>query len=230
MLRESALVAMCIALAGCASPTGLPVGAQAYDVIPAPSRQTAPAEYRIGPLDVLKITVFQEPDLSLEEVPVDASGNILFPLIGQVAVSGKTSTELSNAIADRLGERYLVAPQVSTIVSTSASQNVTVEGAVRKPGVFPLQGPTTLLQAMAMSEGPTQTAKMGEVIVFRRKEDGVFAAQFDIGKIRIGQAPNPEILGGDIVVVGNSFAKQLFRDFMQLSPILSTVFVRLDNN
>src|SRR3546814_6395808 len=93
----------------------------------------------------------------------DASGNILFPLIGQVSFPGKTSTELSNAIAQRLGERYLVDPQVSTIVSTSASQNVTVEGAVKKPGVFPLQGPTTLLQAMAFSEGPTQTAKLGEI-------------------------------------------------------------------
>ncbi|WOF44575.1 polysaccharide export protein [Sphingopyxis indica] len=229
LLGKTAIVAMCSLLAGCAS-TGLPTGDQAYAVIPAPSSQAAPSEYRIGPLDILKITVFQEPDLSLEEVPVDASGNILFPLIGQVAVSGKTSTELSNAIADRLGEKYLVDPQVSTIVSTSASQNVTVEGAVNKPGVFPLQGPTTLLQAMALSEGPTQTAKLREVIVFRRKEDGVYAAQFDLGAIRIGQAPNPEILGGDIVVVGNSFAKQLFRDFLQLSPILSTVFVRLSNN
>src|SRR3546814_12865246 len=94
---------------------------QAYEIIPAPSNQTAPSEYRIGPLDVLKITVFQEPDLSLEEVPVDASGNILFPLIGQVSVSGKTSTELSNAIAQRLGERYLVDPQVSTIEIGRAS-------------------------------------------------------------------------------------------------------------
>lgn len=220
---------MAIALSGCAS-TGLPQGQQAYDLIPAPSRQATPAEYRIGPLDVLKITVFQEPDLSLEEVPVDASGNILFPLIGQVSVTGKTSTELSNAIAQRLGERYLVDPQVSTIVSTSATQNVTVEGAVKKPGVFPLQGPTTLLQAMAMAEGPTQTAKLGEIIVFRRKDDGVYAAQFNLDDIRKGHAPNPEILGSDIVVVGNSFAKQLFRDFMQLSPILATVFVRLDQN
>src|SRR3546814_404768 len=191
--RKTALAAICLALPGCAS-TGLPSGDQAYEIIPAPSNQTAPSEYRIGPLDVLKITVFQEPDLSLEEVPVDASGNILFPLIGQVSVSGKTSTELSNAIAERLGERYLVDPQVSTIVSTSASQNVTVEGAVNKPGVFPLQGPTTLLQAMALSEGPTQTAKLGEVIVFRRKGDGVYAAQFDLDDIRVGRAPNPEIL------------------------------------
>ncbi len=188
------------------------------------------SEYRIGPLDVLKITVFQEPDLSLEEVPVDASGNILFPLIGQVSVTGKTSTELSSLIGERLGERYLVDPQVSTIVSSSATQNVTVEGAVKKPGVFPLQGPTTLLQAMAMAEGPTQTAKLGEIIVFRRKQDGVYAAQFNLDDIRKGRADNPEILGSDIVVVGNSFAKQLFRDFMQLSPLLATVFVRLDGN
>ena len=227
--RKTAVAVMGLALSACAT-TDLPKGSQAYDIIPAPTRQTAPSEYRIGPLDVLKITVFQEPDLSLEEVPVDASGNILFPLIGQVAVSGKTSTELSNDIARRLGERYLVDPQVSTIVSTSASQNVTVEGAVNKPGVFPLQGPTTLLQAMAMAEGPTQTAKLGEIIVFRRKEDGVYAAQFNLDDIRKGRADNPEILGSDIVVVGNSFAKQLFRDFMQLSPLLATVFVRLDNN
>lgn len=229
MLKKTAILATGIALSGCAS-SGLPQGQQAYDLIPAPSSQATPAEYRIGPLDVLKITVFQEPDLSLDEVPVDASGNILFPLIGQVSVTGKTSTELSNLIAQRLGEQYLVDPQVSTIVSASATQNVTVEGAVNKPGVFPLQGPTTLLQAMAMAEGPTETAKLGEVIVFRRKDDGVYAAQFNLDDIRKGRASNPEILGSDIVVVGNSFAKQLFRDFMQLSPILATVFIRLDGN
>lgn len=216
-------------ISGCAS-TNLPQGPEAYEIIPAPSSQATMSEYRIGPLDVLKITVFQEPDLSLEEVPVDASGNILFPLIGQVSVTGKTSTELSSLIGERLGERYLVDPQVSTIVSSSATQNVTVEGAVKKPGVFPLQGPTTLLQAMAMAEGPTQTAKLGEIIVFRRKQDGVYAAQFNLDDIRKGRADNPEILGSDIVVVGNSFAKQLFRDFMQLSPLLATVFVRLDGN
>jgi polysaccharide export outer membrane protein len=107
---------------------------------------------------------------------------------------------------------------------------VTVEGAVNKPGIFPLQGPTTLLQAMALAQGPTQTAKLKEVIVFRRKEDGVYAAQFDLEAIRTGNAPNPEILGSDVVVVGNSFAKQLFRDLLQLSPVLASVFIRLTEN
>src|SRR3546814_17395698 len=99
-------------------------------------------------------------DLSLEEVPVDASGNILFPLIGQVSISGKTSTELSNPIAERLGERYLVYPPVSTILSTSASRNVTVERADNKTGVLPLQGTPTLSQAMALIDERTQHTTM----------------------------------------------------------------------
>src|SRR3546814_6923156 len=105
--RKTALAAICLALPGCAS-TGLPSGDQAYEIIPAPSNQTAPSEYRIGPLDVLKITVFQEPDLSLEEVPVDASGNILFPLIGQVSVSGKRSEEHTSELQSLMRSSYAV--------------------------------------------------------------------------------------------------------------------------
>lgn len=227
-MRSSWLIVVLAAslLAGCKT-TSMPSGVAAYDVIPAPSAITRPADYQIGPLDLLKISVFQEEDLSLDEVPVDASGSILFPLIGKVDVTGKTSTELAEDIARKLGERYLVEPQVTVIVSRSASQKVTVEGAVNFPGVFEIEGPTTLLQAMALARGPSQTAKLNEVIVFRRKEDGVYAARFNVSDIRKGLQPNPEILGNDIVVVGNSFAKSLFRDFLQISPFLATVFVRL---
>ncbi|OAO05244.1 hypothetical protein A8B75_05540 [Sphingomonadales bacterium EhC05] len=216
-------------LAGC-STTNLPVGERAYDIIPAPSQQNRAADYKIGPLDILKVTVFQEEDLSFDEIPVDASGNVLFPLIGQVTVTGRTSIELASDIAARLGDRYLVDPQVSIIVSQSASQKVTVEGAVERPGVYPIEGQTTLLQAMALAEGPTETARLNEVIVFRTKEDGVYAAQFNLKDIRKGIQPNPEILGRDIVVVGDSFAKALFRDLLQLSPALASVFVQISRN
>ena len=214
-------------LAACASSSSLPQGDAAYTSFPPSTGERRAAEYEIGPLDVLKITVFQEPDLSLEEVPVDASGDVLLPLIGLVEAAGKTGTQLSSDIADRLGEQYLVDPQVSIIVSESASQNITVEGAVNQPGIFEIQGSSNLLQAMALARGPTETARLGEVIVFRSKEDGLYAAQFNLSDIRRGKAENPEILAGDIVVVGNSFAKALFRDFLQLSPLLATVFVRL---
>lgn len=227
LLRIGVLGLFALALSACAS-TSLPRGDDAYAMFPPSSGDSRPNEYQIGPLDVLKITVFQEPDLSLEEVPVDASGDVLLPLIGRVEAAGKTGTELSSDIADRLGERYLIDPQVSIIVSESASQNITVEGAVSQPGIFEIQGQSNLLQAIALARGPTETAKLGEVIVFRRKEDGLYAAQFNLSDIRVGRAENPEILAGDIVVVGNSFAKALFRDFLQLSPLLATVFVRLD--
>ncbi|MBO6944603.1 MAG: polysaccharide export protein [Altererythrobacter sp.] len=215
-------------LGACASSNSLPRGDAAYSNFPPPSSESRVNEYKIGPLDVLKITVFQEPDLSLEEVPVDASGDVLLPLIGLVEASGKTGTELSSDIANRLAERYLIDPQVSIIVSESASQRITVEGAVSQPGIFEIQGSSNLLQAMALARGPTETARLSEVIVFRRKDDGMYAAQFNLNDIRTGRSENPEIIAGDIVVVGNSFAKALFRDFLQLSPLLATVFVRLD--
>ena len=227
MLKAGICALIFFALAACAS-SNLPRGQEAYEMFPPPSGETSVNEYQIGPLDVLKITVFQEPDLSLEEVPVDASGDVLLPLIGLIEAAGKTGTELSSDIAARLEERYLIDPQVSIIVSESASQNITVEGAVNQPGIFEIQGQSNLLQAMALARGPTETARLGEVIVFRRKEDGLYAAQFNLSDIRTGKAGNPEILAGDIVVVGNSFAKALFRDFLQLSPLLATVFVRLD--
>lgn len=229
LLRASFCGLIALALAACSS-TSLPRDEQAYAMFPAPTGESRPNEYQIGPLDVLKITVFQEPDLSLEEVPVDASGDVLLPLIGRVEAAGKTGTELSTAIADRLEERYLIDPQVSIIVSESASQNITVEGAVKKPGIFEIKGQSNLLQAMALAEGPVETARLNEVIVFRHKEDGLYAAQFNLSDIRTGQAANPEILAGDIVVVGNSFAKALFRDFLQLSPVLASVFVQLTRN
>lgn len=230
LYRTAFILAGSLALASCGAATNLPRGPQAYAIVPPPTGQASGSDYRIGPRDVLKITVFQEPDLSPDSVPVDASGNILLPLIGQVQVAGKTSTELSSDIAARLAERYLVDPQVSIIVSASASQNVTVEGAVNKPGVFALQGPTTLLQAMALAQGPTETARLDEIVVFRRKQDKVYAAQFNLSAIRTGRAENPEILGSDIVVVGNSFAKALFRDLLALSPALASVFIQLGNN
>lgn len=213
-------------LVGCSS-VNVPTGVEAYGIIPAPSGDQRPAEYQIGPLDVLKITVFQEEDLSFDEVPVDASGNVLFPLIGKVEASGKTTGVLSEDIAKRLGERFLVDPQVSIIVSEAVSQVVTVEGSVKKPGVYPLQGSTTLLQSMALAEGPTPTAHLSEIVVFRRIDDKVFGAAFDLAKIRKGDQPNPEILGGDIVVVGHSFLKGVFRDVLQLSPSLAAVFIQL---
>lgn len=222
----SVLASSMLALSGCSSvPTRAGLGS--YEAIETAAASPAPADYQIGPLDILKITVFQEPDLSLEEVPVDASGNVLLPLIGQVVAAGQTSSALSKDIADRLEERFLVDPQVSIIIVKSVAQRVTVEGAVEKPGVYPVEGTTSLLQAMALAQGPSRVAKTQEIIVFRTVAGKVYAAQFNLDEIRRGGQTNPQILGGDIVVVGRSALKGFYRDLLELSPLLTTAFIQI---
>lgn len=228
--RKLPIVIMVFALAGCAGG-----GKIAPSVMQTPPRDLYPTtsgaprsdEYRIGPLDELSITVFQEPDLSLESVPVDASGNILFPLIGMVGAAGKTSRELSLEIAQKLETRYLVDPQVLVNVATSASQVVTVEGQVTRPGRYEIKGQATLLTAIASAQGPTETAKLKEVIVFRSINDTRYAARFDLQAIRDGWAEDPVIKGNDIVVVGASSAKAIYHDILAALPGLGSIFIAL---
>lgn len=188
---------------------------------PVASVSRAPVDYQIGPLDKISITVFQEPDLSLKDVQVEASGQILLPLIGAVQASGKTSSELAREIAARLGERYLQSPQVSVLVSGSVSQRVTVEGQVREPGIYEIQGQTTLLQALAMAKGPSQVAADRNVVIFRVLQGKRMGARFDIADIRSGKANDPQIVGNDIVVVGLSRIKAFWRDVLTTAPLFA---------
>ncbi|MDB5682566.1 MAG: polysaccharide biosynthesis protein GumB [Sphingomonas bacterium] len=216
------LVAPLLFLGACSNfSTDLPSGVDAYKMVPAASTTGPRDDYRVSALDVLSVNVFQEPDLSVKDLQVDAGGNILFPLIGNVAAEGKTVRELSNEIATRLGERYLVSPQVSVSVTSSSSQRVTVEGSVTEPGVYEISGSTTLLEALARAKSPTRVAKLDQVAVFRVVDGQRLGAVFNVNAIRAGRAPDPEIRGGDLVVVGFSAAKGAFRDFLTTAPILN---------
>ena len=175
-------------------------------------------DYRIGPQDKLSITVFQVKDLSVEKMQVDATGRILLPLIGSVEAQGRTTTELGREIATRLEAKYLHDPQVSVVVEESASQKVTVEGAVNEAGVFQLRGRTSLLEAVAMAKGPSRFANTRRVAIIRTVNGESKAAVFDLAAIMRGQARNPEILGNDIVVVDDSKSKQMWHDFVTTLP------------
>lgn len=209
-------------VSGCSTPVSpsLPRAAAAYDVIPAASATQPEREYQIGPLDVLSITVFQEPDLSFKEIPVDASGNLSFPLIGDVHAAGKSAADLSHEIATRLDKNYLINAQVSVVVASSESQHVTVEGDVTEPGVYDINGSSTLLEALARAKSPTDVANLSQVVVFRIVDGRRMGAVFDVNKIRAGEMPDPELLGGDVVVVGFSGIKGAFRDFLKSAPLL----------
>lgn len=186
--------------------------------VPTSTLATSPAEYRIGALDVLNITVFQVADLSRERAQVDATGNLQMPLIGAIHARGMTTAELAEEIRSRLAADFLQNPQVSVMVAEAASQKVTVDGAVIEPGVFQMRGATTLIQAVAMAKGPARTAEIRRVAVFRTIDGQRMVALYDLRAIRRGEAPDPQILGDDVVVVDHSRMNALFRDIVSTLP------------
>lgn len=184
------------------------------------------SDYRIGPSDKLALTVFQVADLSFDAIFVDASGKLQLPLLGSVQAAGLTPAELSSDIERRLGERYLRNPRVSISVTEAASQKITVDGAVMKPGVYVMRGRTSLLQAVAMAEGGTRIADLKKVAVFRTVEGRRMIAVFDLAAIRRGQAVDPVVLGDDIIIVDTSRLNARYRDIIDILPAL-TVFAYL---
>lgn len=210
-----------LVLAGCVGEKPkLPEGAAATAMFPAPTPDNAARSYRIGPLDTIAVTVFQEPDLTVKDVPVDASGSVILPLIGELHAADLTTAQLSAEIARRLQSRYLENPQVSVLVETSVSQKVTVEGSVTEPGVYEIKGRTTLLDALAMAKGTSRVAALDQVVIFREINGQTQGALFSAKKITLGQQPDPEILGNDTVVVGLSNIKAAWRDILTASPLI----------
>jgi polysaccharide export outer membrane protein len=181
--------------------------------------------YRVGPFDKLAINVFGVPDLS-QTIQVDAGGRIAFPLAGAIDVSGKTPDEISREIAQRLSN-YVRNPQVSVNLEETVSQVVTVDGQVAEPGLYPVVGRMTLLRAIATAKGVTEFARLQDVVIFRTVGDRQLAALFNLAAIRRGTYPDPEVFASDVIVVGDSPSRRLFRDFLQASPLVITPIIAL---
>jgi polysaccharide export outer membrane protein len=212
----------CLLVSGCFSPSGsLPSGEDAYRIVPTASESGGLAEYRIGVLDTLSIRVFQEPELTFEEISVNSAGTFNYPFVGEVSAEGKTPIELSRELEAGLGTRYIRNPQVVVGVVSSAAQRVTVDGMVNSPGVYEIAGTSSLLEAIARAKGLQFTAVNDEVIVFREIEGERYGAVFNLKHIREGRAPDPEILGGDRIVVGYSAVRGAYQDFLRAAPILN---------
>lgn len=222
------ILCACALLGGCATTEDAPRDAAAYAVIPA-----APAvgmDYRIAPDDVLRVQIYHEPGLSLEDAEVTAAGMVRMPLIGDVPVAGLSVSEASDVIAGRLGERYLVSPQVTVFVKKAVSRRITVDGEVREPGLYPIEGRIGLLQALALAKGPRRLASLKQIIVVRQTEGQRKAASFDLNAIRRGEASDPEILPGDTIIVGLSRAKAILGGTLLALPALGAAFIALDGD
>jgi polysaccharide export outer membrane protein len=177
--------------------------------------------YIIGPTDLLQITVYKAPDLS-KAVPVAEDGTINLPLIGATPAAGKTAAELERDVQKRLDAGYMRSPQVSIMVAEYNSRRVTVEGAVKTPGVFGLRGRDTLEQAIAKAGGVDRDVASDSVTVFRNVNGSRTMIPYDLAAIRSGQADDPEVVPGDVIVVGENAAKVGFSFIMQGLPVART--------
>jgi polysaccharide export outer membrane protein len=172
--------------------------------------------YRIGPLDVLDISVFQAPDLS-KTVEVADNGTVDLPLIGETPAAGKTAQELQRDLNSKLGAKYLQNPQVTVIIKEFNSSRVTVSGAVKSPGVFPYKG-ETLMQYVSMAGGLAQDSN--NVILVLRQDNGKrSAAKFNLADIQTGRANDPTMQSGDVIVADTSVVKQGLNNILKVLPL-----------
>lgn len=173
---------------------------------------TEEGDYRIGSQDLLDISVYGQGELT-RTVRVNSRGKISLPMVGQLDAVGLTALQLERLIADRLGENLLQNPQVTVFVKESLSSRFTVEGAVGRTGVFPINGQVTLLRALAIAGGKGSLADLSNVKLFRTKANGEKETlTFDIEKIRTGDSPDPIIMNDDLIVVNQSKTRTTIKD------------------
>lgn len=228
-----------LALAACASTGKAKVdGDQSVVIVqgkelPIPDRKDIVGEvrpYLIGPFDKLVIDVFGVDELSKKEVQTDASGRISFPLAGIVEASGKTPGELEEILEFRLRAAYVRNPQVSVNLSETVSQVVTVDGEVKEPGLYPVVGHMTLMRAVATAKGTAEFASLSNVAIFRTVNGQKMGALYNLKLIRNGSYADPEVFANDVVIVGNSQTRKIFKDVLQASPLITTPLIILFQN
>jgi polysaccharide export outer membrane protein len=176
------------------------------------------AAYKIGPLDVLDVSVFKVPDLT-KEMQVAEDGTVNYPLIGDVQAAGKTAHDLERDLTQKLGAKFLRNPQVTVLIKEYNSQRVTVSGSVKTSGVYGIKGNTSLMQVIAMAGDVDTTTDSGNVVIFRTIDGRRSAAKFDIDAIKAGKASDPAVEPGDVVVVDSSTTKVALHNILMALPL-----------
>lgn len=204
-----------------------------YKLLPAPSTTDMvrpQSAYLVGPFDKLSVKVYPGEELSRDEAQVDGDGRLSFPLAGVIEVSGKSPREVEMLIADRLRGRYIRDPQVTVNLKETRTQVVTVDGEVHQPGAYPVVGDMSLMRTVAAAKGLTDDAKLEDVVIFRTVEGRKLAALYNLRAIRRGVVADPRIYANDVVVVGESRARQLFDQILGVASAISYPLIAIVQN
>jgi len=224
------LAAIALAVSGCSSGPAL-VGGPTVTVtggseLPPPTGTRPDGAFVLGPLDKIQVRVVGLEDLN-QEFQVDAGGAITFPYGGAIQAGGMTTGELATALEAALRRGHVRHPSVSVNLTETASNTITIDGEVGQPGIYPAPGQMTLMRAIARARGLTEFARARHVVVFRNANGRDMAALYDLAAIRQGLYSDPTIYPNDVVVVGSSQARRLFRDLLAGSGLLIAPIVAL---
>ena len=212
-------------------PGGVPAVPDQTDLQAFPVERSAPGavridpveeDYRIGSQDLIEVQVFGLQDLK-REVRVNGKGLIGLPLIGSVHIGGLTTAEAEAMIGGLYRKEHLQNPEVSVFVKEFTRQRFTVEGGIARPGMYPLKGPTTLMQGLALAGGQGGLTDLTDVTLFRTEDGERRVTKLNVEKIRAAEAPDPMLQPDDLIVVNRSPARVFLRDsiFSDLLGILN---------
>lgn len=218
------LSGLCALLVGCADGSSQLVDSAPGGVLGAPDSvtytQAVADEYRISPQDRLSINIYPVRDFSIPSVRVAGDGSVLVPAVGPVQAAGKSTRQLSQEIQDKLAACCLQKPMVVVQVEETVSQQITVAGAVKQSNVYNLKGRTTLLQAISMAGGADpSSADLRRVGIIRMTNGQRTGKVFNLKDIQAGRADDPEVFGGDKIVVDTSGGKGAWKAVMQAMPL-----------
>lgn len=219
MRAAAAIFLVCAILSSCVTRGGdIPYAPADFPVASLETQGQLDQEIPLGPLDVVEVSVFRVADLS-GTYQVSARGMLDMPLIGTVDARGQSASELARKLEADYGSRYLKSPQITVRVIDGGQQNVTVEGGVNAPGVYPLRGSASLLTALALAKGvDAQNGNPRRVAIFRKSGGQTLAAAFDVVDIRRGKLENPTVYPGDTIVVDGAGTRAIYRDIIQAIP------------
>lgn len=206
------------------------VGVVDAAALPPPTRADVSSGRQVsalGPFDKIAINVLGVPDLSQQEVQIDSNGQFAMPVAGVIDANGKTPREAAMLAETALRAGGVRNPQVTINLREAISQTMTVDGAVKMPGVYPVAGQSTLMRAVARAQGATDNADTSRVVIFRTVDGKRMAALYDLRAIRSGAYEDPTIYASDLVVVGDSAISRLLPILVQGASALVTPVIYL---
>lgn len=199
MMRAGSACLLSVALAWPCAAQGVPPNATP------PAGNAAvlapPPDYVIGPLDQLSVVFWREKDLSAD-VLVRPDGKISLPLLNDIQASGLTPEQLRQNVTEA-AKRYIADPNASVVVRQINSRKVFITGEVARPGEYPLPGPTTILQLIAIAGGVNEYSDNEHIVILRTENGREAAHNFNYKDVVRQKNPRQNILlkPGDTIVV-----------------------------